>query len=203
MTAAGEPPLRRAVAPAMTDAHHYPLLANPHVRLTGSVDQNMYSQFRSALENAPRDGSIVIALTTLGGDPEVARTMGDDVRMLREYDGRELLFLGRQAVYSAGATFMSYFPREHRFLTRQTRLMIHERQMNASVNLSGPLRMCIAQLKAKLHEIEHSIEIEEEGFRALAEQSRVSFEDIREKAPENWYIEAQEAKKLGLVLDIV
>ena len=63
--------------------------------------------------------------------------------------------------------------------------------------------MCIAQLKAKLHEIEHSIEIEEEGFRALAEQSRVSFEDIREKAPENWYIEAQEAKKLGLVLDIV
>lgn len=187
----------------MTDPQQYPLLANPLVRLTGTVDQNMYNQFRTALENAPAEGSIVIALTTLGGDPEMARTMGDDIRMLREYGGRELLFLGKQAVYSAGATFMSYFPREHRFLTRQTRLMIHERQMNASVNLSGPLRMCISQLKAKLHEIEHSIEIEEEGFRALAEQSRVCFDDIRTKAPENWYIEAQEAKKLGLVLDVV
>ena len=63
----------------MTDPQQYPLLANPHVRLTGPIDQNMYGQFRTALENAPRDGSIVIALTTLGGDPEVARTMGDDV----------------------------------------------------------------------------------------------------------------------------
>ena len=187
----------------MTDTQQYPLLANPHVRLTGAVDQNMYNQFRNALENAPADGSIVIALTTLGGDPEVARTMGDDIRMLREYDGRELLFLGRQAVYSAGATFMSYFPREHRFLTRQTRLMVHERQMNASVNLSGPLRMCIAQLKAKLHEIEHSIEIEEEGFRDLVAESKIAFDEVRERAPENWYIEAEEARDLELVLDVI
>lgn len=187
----------------MTDQKHYPLLANPHVRLTGPVDQNMYNQFRHCLENAPEKGSIVIAITTLGGDPEIARTMGDDVRLLREYNGRELLFIGKQAVYSAGATFMSYFPREHRFLTRQTRLMIHERQMNTSVNLSGPLRMCIATLKAKLHEIEHSIHIEEEGFRALAEGTHTDFETIRDRAPENWYIEAEEAKRMGLILDIV
>lgn len=187
----------------MTDTRKYPLLADPHIRLYGPVDQNMYDRFRTGLENAPKEGSLVIAVTTLGGDPELARTMGDDIRLLRDHHNREILFLGKQAVYSAGATFMSYFLREHRFLTQGTRLMIHERQMNATLQLSGPLRSCVATLKAKLHEIEHSIEIENEGFRAIAEQSDVDFETIREKAPENWYIEAEEARSLGLVLDII
>ncbi len=187
----------------MSNAEKYPLLADPHIRLYGPIDQSIYDRFRSALESAPDEGAIVIALTTLGGDPELARTMGDDVRLLREHHGREILFLGKQAVYSAGATFMSYFLREHRFLTKGTRLMIHERQMNSTIQLSGPLRSCVATLKAKLHEIEHSIHIEDEGFRAIAEQSEVDFETIREKAPENWYIEAEEARDLGLVLDII
>ncbi|MBZ6378083.1 peptidase S14 [Pacificimonas flava] len=187
----------------MSKTQQYPLLANPNLRLHGPVNHAMYDQFRGGLECAPEEGAIVIALTTLGGDPELARTMGDDVRLLREQTGREILFLGKQAVYSAGATFMSYFPREHRFLTQGTRLMIHERQMSQTINLNGPLRSCVATLKAKLHEIEHSILIEEEGFRGIAEQSDVDFETIREKAPENWYIEAEEARKLGLILDVI
>lgn len=187
----------------MSDIENYPLLANPHVRLSGPINDAMYQDFRTALDNRPTEGAVVISMTTLGGNPETARAMGDDVRLIREYEGRELLFLGKQAVYSAGTTFMGYFPREHRFLTIGTRLMIHERQMNSTLNLSGPLRTCVAALKAKLHEIEHSILIEEEGFRDLAKQSDVDFETIREKAPENWYIDAEEAKKLGLVLDVV
>ena len=69
----------------------------------------------------------MFAITTLGGDPEIARAMGDDVRLIRDYTGRETLFLGKVAVYSAGATFMSAFPVDKRFLTRGTRIMIHER----------------------------------------------------------------------------
>ncbi|MEE4349212.1 MAG: ATP-dependent Clp protease proteolytic subunit [Pacificimonas sp.] len=187
----------------MTDTRKYPLLAEPHIRLYGPIDQNMYDRFRGDLNRCEHEKTLVIALTTLGGDPELARTMGDDVRLMRDHSQREILFLGKQAVYSAGATFMSYFPRENRFLTRGTRLMIHERQMNATLTLSGPLRSCVATLKAKLHEIEHSILIEEEGFRAIAEQSNVGFDEIREKAPENWYIEAEEARDLGLILDII
>ena len=61
----------------------------------------------------------VVLLMTLGGDPEVARAMGDDVRLIREFQGgRDILFLGKAAVYSAGATLMSAFPVEHRFLWR-------------------------------------------------------------------------------------
>ncbi|MEP9358431.1 ATP-dependent Clp protease proteolytic subunit [Sphingomonas sp. KR3-1] len=179
------------------------MLARPHVALSGTVDQAMYADFRDQLAAAPREGALVVSLSTLGGDPEVARLMGDEIRLLRDYSGRETLFLGKVAVYSAGATFMAAFPADKRFLTRGTRIMVHERQIHSTVELSGPLKMQVASLKAKLHEIEESVRIEEEGFREIIAGSRVGFDEVQERAPANWYIEAEEARSLGLVLDII
>lgn len=187
----------------MPDSDRHALLAHPHIRLSGAVDQDMYDTFREQLEGCPATGPIVISITTLGGDPEVARLMGDDVRLLREQDGREIVFLGKVAVYSAGATFMSYFPVDCRYLTEATRLMIHERQMQKKVVVNGPLRTCVAALKATLHQIEESILIEEEGFRAIVKGSKVDFETMRDRAIENWYIDCREAIKLGLIHDVI
>ncbi|RYE04087.1 MAG: peptidase S14 [Sphingomonadales bacterium] len=184
-------------------AARYPLLQNPHINLQGPVDHAMYASFREQLAAAPRDGALVVAISTLGGDPEVARLMGDELRLMREYTGREMLFLGKVAVYSAGATFMASFPIDKRFLARGTRLMVHERIMNKTVEVSGPLKSCVATLKATLHEIEESVRIEEEGFREFIAGSRVPFEDVCRRAPANWYIEAEEARSLGLVLDVI
>lgn len=186
-----------------TSVNDYPMLALPHVHLAGPVDHDMYQSFRTQMANAPADGSLVISISTLGGDPEVARAMGDDIRLLRDYTGREALFLGKVAVYSAGATFMAAFPTTKRFLTKGTRLMLHERLMSSSIELSGPLKTLGYTLRAKLHEIEHSIRIEEEGFRDIVAGSDVPFEELVEKAPSNWYIEAEEAKARGLVLDVI
>lgn len=186
----------------MSSLHKYPLLAFPHIRLHGVVDHGMYNSFRSVM-NAPPDGDLVIALTTLGGDPEVARIMGEDVRLYGQQSGRRVMFLGKVAVYSAGATFMSYFLPENRFLTHGTRLLLHERQMMRTINLSGPLRACVPQLRAVLHELEESIRIEEEGFANFIVQSKVTMDELRERAPHNWYIEAEEAMRLGLVTDII
>lgn len=188
---------------AAPNSANYPLLANPHIVLAGTVDHQMYAAFRQQLGNAPTDGPLVISLSTLGGDPEVARLMGDEVRLLREYSGREALFLGKVAVYSAGATFMACFPNDKRFLTKGSRIMIHERQMTKTLEVSGPLRTCIASLKATLHEIEQSIAIEEEGFRDMIAGSKVTFDEVRERAPANWYICAEEARDLGLILDVI
>ena len=186
-----------------SNAINYPLLARPHIQLSGPVDQTMYQSFKDQLRDAPAEGTLVISISTLGGDPEVARAMGDDIRLLQEYTGREILFLGKVAVYSAGATFMAAFPSEKRFLTRGTRIMVHERLITKTINMSGPLKTCIDELKANLHEIEHSIRIEEEGFRDLVAGSKVSFEEVQRRAPENWYIEAEEARDLELVLDVI
>ena len=178
------------------------ILSSPQLRLIGSVDEAMYAEFRNQLSAAPGEGPLVIALTTLGGNPEVARAMGDDVRLLREA-GREVRFLGKSAVYSAGATFMASFPVTARFLTKGSSLLLHERQIAKTIQLNGPLKSCIDQLKAALHEIEHSIEIEEAGFRAIVDNSEVPFEELRDKAPDNWYIGCEEAAERGLIAGVV
>jgi ATP-dependent Clp protease, protease subunit len=189
----------------MTDSNaaRYPLLALPHIQLHGIVDDAMYARFKEQLAAAPPDGPLVVSLTTLGGDPEMARAMGDSIRLLREYSGRDALFLGKVAVYSAGATFMSAFPVENRFLTRNSRLMIHERSMTATLQLSGPLHTIPPVLRAKLNEIADSIRIQEEGFADLVRGSQVTLDDLKRRAPDNWYIEASEARDLGLVLDVI
>ncbi|KQR83240.1 ClpP family protease [Sphingomonas sp. Leaf343] len=186
-----------------SNARNYPLLASPHIQLYGPVNEAMYATFKDQLAAAPGDGPLVLSLTTLGGDPEMARAMGDSIRLLRDYTGRETLFLGKVAVYSAGATLMAAFPADSRFLTKNSRVMIHERQMQSTIQLNGPLNSLSWTLKAKLHEIEDSINIQNEGFEDLIRGTRVTMEQLLEKAPANWYIEAEEARSLGLVLDVI
>jgi hypothetical protein len=75
--------------------------------------------------------------------------------------------------------------------------------MKAELVIDGPLTRCVAGLKAKLHEIEQSIVIQNEGCQNLIMGSSVTMDDVLSKAPENWYIEATEAKRLGLIEDVI
>ncbi|WP_022683559.1 peptidase S14 [Sphingobium bisphenolivorans] len=177
---------------------------HPAIILSGTVDQAMYQHFRSCLTSAPEEGLVVVEMATLGGDPEVARMMGEDIRFHSElHPNRRMVFLGKTAVYSAGATFMGFFAAENRYLTRGTRLMIHERIITKDVHLEGPLSRCIASLKAALNEIEASIAIQNEGFQNLILGSQVSINELLMRAPENWYLEANEAASLGLVAAVI
>ena len=177
---------------------------NPAILLSGTVDQAMYQNFRSQLVNAPAEGLVVVELSTLGGDPEVARMMGEDVRFHSDMSPqRRLVFLGKAAIYSAGTTFMSFFVRENRYLTRGTRLMVHERLLNKTLAVNGPLTSCVATVEATLNEIRASIQIQNEGFQNLVAGSKVSLDEVLKRAPSNWYIEASEAVELGLIEAVV
>lgn len=177
---------------------------NPAILFSGHVDNSMYTRFREQLDAAPTEGLVVVELSTLGGDPEVARMMGEDVRFHSELDSnRRFVFLGKAAIYSAGTTFLSFFARENRYLTRGTRLMIHERQFDKDIKLAGPLTSCEAVVRAKLHEIEASIAIQNEGFEHLIRGSSVTMEEVVKRAQNNWYIEAQEAVTLGLIQAVI
>lgn len=180
------------------------MFANPAIALSGPVDYAMYQSFRSQLAAAPDSGLVVCELSTLGGDPEVARMMGEDVRYHSDLaPDRRFLFLGKAAIYSAGTTFMSFFARPNRYLTRGTRLMIHERKLSKQLTIDGPLTTCVAAVKAQLNEIEASIAIQNEGFANLVRDSSVTMDEVLEKAPANWYIEAREAMALGLVEGVI
>jgi ATP-dependent protease ClpP protease subunit len=173
---------------------------SPAIALSGVVDYEMYTKFREQFDKAADKNLVVIELSTLGGDPEVARMMGEDVRFASETEpGRRFVFLGKAAIYSAGVTFMSFFARENRYLARGTRLMIHERKLSKQLVIDGPLTTCVAIVRATLNEIECSIAIQNEGFQNLVLGSSVTLEEVLKKAPSNWYLEAQEAKSLGLV----
>ena len=176
----------------------------PSILLGGPVDYDMYKTFRSKLDAVKKEGLVVTELSTLGGDPEVARMMGEDIRFHSEnsVDCR-FVFLGKAAIYSAGTTFMSFFSIENRYLTRGTRLMIHERKLDKQLHINGPLTTCVATVTATLHEIEASIAIQNEGFENLIRGTKVSMEDVLARAPGNWYIEANEAKSLGLVAAVL
>ena len=178
--------------------------ACPAICLSGPVDQSMYLYFKDALAAAPSDGLVVTEVSTLGGDPEIARMMGEDIRFHSELGAaRRLVFLGKTAVYSAGATFMGFFAKENRYLTRGTRVMIHERLITKDLHLQGPLSTCIAPLRAALNEIEASIAIQNEGFSNLILGSSISLDEVLKRAPENWYLEANEAATLGLVAAVL
>jgi len=178
---------------------------DPAILLAGQVNDQMYQAFRSQLDKAPAKGLIVLELTTLGGDPEVARMIGEDIRFHAEVDPeRQFVFLGKAAIYSAGTTLMSFYRRENRYLTPGTRLMIHERQnKDCMVRLEGPLTSAVPVLKATLHEMETAIEIQNEGFFNLVEGSSVTREEVVRRATSNWYINAEEAVTLGLVRAVI
>ena len=177
---------------------------NPAVLLSGPVDDSMYRNFRDQLDRAPSEGLCVVELSTLGGDPEVARQMGEDIRFHSDLGPeRRFVFLGKAAIYSAGTTFMSFFARNNRYLTRGTRLMIHERLMSSTLQLNGPLTTCIASVQAMLNQLEASIAIQNEGFENLVLGSKVTIEEVLRRAPSNWYVEAREAVELGLIEAVI
>jgi hypothetical protein len=52
--------------------------------LWGVVVYEMYTDFRKQFDKALDNALVVIELSMLGGDPEVARMMGEDIRFHSE-----------------------------------------------------------------------------------------------------------------------
>ena len=175
------------------------------VSLLGSVDDAMIRSMLEQLGDIP-DGKdpVTLEVTTLGGDAEMGRRAMLEVELARErLKPRRLVFLGKTVVYSAGVTLMAGFPPGDRFLTADATLLIHCRQLEEELKLSGPIRASLPKLRAKCHEIETGIELEREGFERLIEGSDVTMDELLEKALYNWYVPAEEAVTRGLVAGIV
>jgi len=145
------------------------------------------------------DDDIAIELTTIGGDAEMARRMVLEIALARRRRRGRLLFLGKSAVYSAGVTIMSAFPRCDRFLTADTVLLLHERQLSETVEMSGSIRASLALLRTKQAELENGLRLEQQTFDRLAAGTGLSADQIRSRAEHAWYVTAKEAVQLGLV----
>jgi ATP-dependent protease ClpP protease subunit len=179
-------------------------LLSPNVQVFGPLD---IAAVRDCLQNikAVRDSDapLVFELTTEGGDAEGGRRIALEIRHLREHFGRETYFIGKTVVMSAGATIMSAFPRECRYLTADTMLLIHERRMQRTLNLDGPTGSNLQIIRETLALLETAEEIEQQGFADLAYGSKLSAEELYQRARGNYYLSAQQALELDLIAGVL
>ena len=110
--------------------------------------------------------------------------------------------MGKTLVASAGVTVMA-FPREKRWLTRDTALLIHWRRMVKDLHLEGPLGSCRRVLEEMIADIDHGLRLEEQGFAELINGAGVDAEEIARRAYGGWYLSAEEALSRGLIAGLV
>jgi len=176
---------------------------HPDIRLHGPVDDKMLNDFFGQLDHAlSQDDPILLELMTAGGTADVGRRIAQHIKMLREA-GREMNFLGATTVYSAGITIMGGFALENRYLTRDTTLLIHERQAAAYELPRGPLSAVIQIANSKVSEMANGLKLQRDDFKDLIEGTDVSEEEIYSKARSNWYIPADEALQRRLVASVI
>jgi ATP-dependent protease ClpP protease subunit len=179
--------------------------ATADISLVGPVDEAMTCKLRDALAEVESSSDpLTIDMTTLGGDPEMARRMIVEIDAARQrMKNRRFVFVGKTVVYSAGCTFMAAFPPQDRYLTADAVLLIHCRQLCKTMQLDGPIRSSVPLLRAMIHQLETGIELEKDNFERLIEGTQVSMDELLEKALYNWYVPAKEALDRGLVAGII
>ena len=181
----------------------FAVTAPPHVRLAGTIELESLAAFHDQLANAGEADPLVVEVMTTGGDAEVGRRLALEAGLARRRLRRRIVFLGKTVVYSAGVTVMAGFPVADRFLTRDCRLLIHCRKLTKTLNLDGPLGACERQLAEVVAEIETGKALQTEGYQQLIEGSRISLDEVEQRAAENWYLTAEEALERGLVAGVV
>ena len=174
----------------------------PDLRLLGSIDEAMLQNFLDQCAGLQGDGPLVLELSTMGGEADTARRLAQEIRMLGQQ--RELFFLGKTYVYSAGVTLMAAVAPARRFLTRDTVLLIHERRMERTVQLSGALRSAIAIARDLQAELEMSEQLERRGFDRLVAGTELTSQALLDRVlQQDWYMTADEALSLKLVAGLV
>jgi ATP-dependent protease ClpP protease subunit len=183
------------------------LLRRPQIRLHGKVDDAMLDRFSDQLNialDAQTAGPILVEVTTTGGDADTGRRIATDLITAREKLGADLHFLGKSVVYSAGVTIMSAFPPERRYLTEHCMLLLHERRLDKTLELKGAMRAMEALVRDALSEIDSARAMERRAFAALVEGTQLSLDALMERIQQSdWYLEATEARALGLIREVI
>ena len=174
----------------------------PDIRLLGAVTDDMLQHFLDSAEKLQGDGPAVVELTSMGGDAETARRIAQEIRMLGKE--REVFLLGKTYVFSAGITLLAARPPSHRFLSRDTVLLVHERRFERTVNFNGALRSAVAVAHDLLAELEIGEKLERRGFQRFVDGSNMTVDQLIERVlQKDWYMLADEALELRLVAGLV
>ena len=175
---------------------------HPDIRVLGSIDEGLLHRFLDQADKLEGDGPVVLEISTAGGEADTARRLAQEIRMLAA--SREVFVLGKSYVYSAGITILAAVPPSHRYLTRDTVLLVHERRIERSVQFNGGLRAAMAIAHDLLAELEIGYDLERRGFERFVEGSQLAADELLKRVMEkDWYMLAEEALSLRLVAGLV
>ena len=175
-------------------------LFEPNVFLNGPIEEQTIPKFLDQMA-AVRAGTqdLVLELNTIGGDADAARRLALEIRLFTARSGRSAYCVGKTYVYSAGVTILAAFKTQNRCLTSDAVLLIHERRLQQSLELTGPIAACIQIVREKLSMLETGRRLEMESFAEFVEGSKLSASELLRRAESNCYMTAGEALEHGLV----
>ncbi len=181
----------------------------PDICLLGAVGEDMVRDFLKQYGekfkkiSESEDKIFVVELTTYGGKADYGYRIAEEIRIAQEYHGFHPIFIGKTFVYSAGMTILAAFPKSRRYLTKHTTLLTHERRIEQEVKFLGPMIANIQVAKEILADFENGKRIQDQNFAQVVQGSKISFEEILERAQTGWYITAEEALDLGLIEGLI
>jgi ATP-dependent Clp protease protease subunit len=180
------------------------LLFEPNISINGSIQPDTLSFFLEKLATVrSANEDLILELTTVGGDADVARRIAMEIRLFSRHSGRKAMCVGKSFVYSAGVTILAAFERANRYLTEDTVLLIHERRLQEKVELSGPIQACLQIAQEQLAMLKMAERLENEGFEELVQGSAISVEELQKCIRKNCYLSAEEAIEHGIIGSIV
>ncbi|WP_189397874.1 hypothetical protein, partial [Mesorhizobium sp. M2D.F.Ca.ET.178.01.1.1] len=131
----------------------------------GMINDQLFLAFMKQL-GAVRasDEDLILELMTQGGDADTAKRMALEIRVFQRYSGKSAYVVGKTAVMSAGVTIFSAFECADRFLSPDTTLLIHERHIEKTITLQGPIKSCRQVISEELAALETAERVEREDF---------------------------------------
>jgi ATP-dependent protease ClpP protease subunit len=194
-----KPKSRKNVAPSDEK-----LLVGPNIQINGMIDDQLFLNFMKQLGDVRANGEdLILELMTQGGDADTARRIALEIRVFQTYSGKDAYAVGKTAVMSAGVTIFSAFECADRFLSQDATLLIHERHIEKTFTLQGPIKSCKQIIREELAALDTAERVQREDFEHFVRGSDMSAEDLFERAKDNCYLTAQEALDLRLIARII
>lgn len=176
------------------------LLFQPTLSINGLITPDTVLFALGRLEDIRTSGEpLIVELNTDGGDADAARRIAFEIRLFRKHHGQPAYCVGKSNVYSAGDTILAAFPRDTRFLTKDAILLIHERRLESSIELNGPIRSCLQIVRDQLSLLDTAKALEMSGFQELVEGSDLTVDKLYEMATKNCYMNAKKALEHRLI----
>ena len=174
------------------------MLFEPNLSLNGAISEQTLIFVLSRLDAIRSSGDpLIMELNTNGGDADVARRVALEIRFFAKYSGRKCVCTGKSTIYSAGVAVFPAFPKHARYLTEDAVLLVHERRLQSSLELNGPIKSCLQIAREQVNFLETAERLETESFEELVAGSQMSLGELQSQLVSNCYMTASEALRKG------